>query len=204
MGLIILTLVVRMVKFIRYHRHVRTYVEMGQVFNRLTALEQANRSQEKINWQCSCGNEKRIRANSVKTGQTRSCGCLLTEHARDNARIMCENRDCDGRTSHPLYYIWRGMFYRTEKIYHKDFKRYGGRGIKVHEQWRDWPTFVEDIGRIIGPRPTLKHTLDRIDNDGDYEPGNVRWASPSEQRANTSRITYRSIVDFIRTCSWIE
>lgn len=86
---------------------------------------------------------------------------------------------------HPLYPVWKRIQYRC---YAKSCPRYaewGGRGIRVAQEWLDdfW-AFVEHIG----PRPSIKHSIDRIDNDGHYEPGNVRWATPREQTLNSSQV----------------
>lgn len=81
---------------------------------------------------------------------------------------------------HPLYALWRGMRARCLNPNHKGYPDYGGRGIKVCERWDNFAAFVEDMGEKPGP----EYTLDRIDNDGDYEPGNTRWATWEEQHAN--------------------
>jgi hypothetical protein len=79
---------------------------------------------------------------------------------------------------------WRFMLRRCDDRKSWSYKNYGGRGIRVCEQWYDFETYINDVARVCGRRPTDAHTIDRIDNDGDYEPGNIRWASPSEQMAN--------------------
>lgn len=81
---------------------------------------------------------------------------------------------------HPLYSTWQGMKNRCMNPKSDTYGYYGGRGIKVCERWLDFANFLEDVG----DKPTLKHSLDRIDNDGDYEPGNVKWATQIEQVAN--------------------
>ena len=79
-----------------------------------------------------------------------------------------------------LLSAWRGMINRCESPKNKQYKDWGGRGIKVCDRWKDFDLFVEDVG----PRPSPEYQLDRIDNDGDYEPGNVRWATRAEQSRN--------------------
>jgi hypothetical protein len=85
------------------------------------------------------------------------------------------------KRTHPLFQIWRGMIRRCHDPRVKNYKNYGGRGISVCDQWFDFWTFVADMP----PRPSLKHTIDRKKNDGNYEPENVRWATKSEQMHNT-------------------
>lgn len=82
---------------------------------------------------------------------------------------------------HPLYGVWSSMIQRCTNPNVKCYRHYGGRGIKVCDRWRrSFRAFADDVEE----RPSPRHTLDRIDNDGDYEPGNVRWATKSEQRIN--------------------
>lgn len=101
-----------------------------------------------------------------------------------------------GLTTHPLYRIWVGMLSRCEKPTNASYPRYGGRGIKVCEPWHDPVTFIKDIEAEIGPRPEGRHpsgmplyTLDRIRTDGNYEPGNVQWATAQQQAWNRSKDT---------------
>ena len=89
--------------------------------------------------------------------------------------------DMSKRVRHPLWAIWHGMTQRCTNSNRSDYKYYGERGISVCDRWKTLQNFIDDMG----PRPTLKHTLDRIDNDGDYEPSNCRWATKQEQSTNS-------------------
>ena len=87
------------------------------------------------------------------------------------------------RAANPLYSIWHAMLARTEKPTNHNYKYYGGRGIKVCAEWHDYKVFVAWIDANLGPR-TDGHSLDRINNDGNYEPGNLRWATAKTQAQN--------------------
>jgi hypothetical protein len=133
---------------------------------------------------CDCGNEyvSALQALVGKRGESQrslSCGCLRLEHQR--AAVTSH-----GLAAHPLYGTWEGMLARCENPRTIGYHNYGGRGISVCEWWHDPQVFITDIERILGPRPD-GHSLDRIDNDGDYRPGNVRWATAMMQAANRRR-----------------
>lgn len=94
-----------------------------------------------------------------------------------------------GKTSYPEYNNWRGMRERCSNKNHDHYSRYGGRGIKVCDRWSNFYNFYEDMGQ----KPTPKHSLDRIDNNGNYEPSNCRWATQKEQLRNSSRVKLHTI-----------
>ncbi len=144
----------------------------GQRNGRLVALEPVSRDRHhNVTWRfrCDCGNEHTAQAGSVRAGKIRSCGCFH--------RDTCTTHGMS-RTS--IYKIWAGIVVRCTNEASDDFPRYGGRGIKICDRWRKFENFYSDVGT----RPSLKHSLDRRDNDGHYEPSNCRWATAKEQARN--------------------
>ena len=136
----------------------------GQRFGRLTVLE---RTELKWLCKCDCGNKKIVAGGHLVSGDTKSCGCLRIKHGMRNTR---------------LYSIWHGMKERCYNTKHKFYKHYGGRGIKVCEEWKnDFQTFA-DWALSHGYADNL--TIDRIDVNGNYEPSNCQWATNAEQQRN--------------------
>jgi len=125
---------------------------------------------------CDCGTMYIAPLGHLLRGQIRSCGCLQRD-------VQRELSTTHGMALHSLYRTWRGMIARCTDPQHHSYPNYGGRGITVCTRWLDPRPFVIDIERDLGPRPK-GWTLDRINNDGNYEPGNVRWASAAMQQAN--------------------
>jgi hypothetical protein len=151
----------------------------GQTFGRLTAVAPTvNRSRcGSVIWicRCACGSNTEVRGRHLKSGNTMSCGCL-------NAEATLTRATKHGLSKTPEYRVWAYMIQRCHNPNHQSFPYYGGRGISVCPEWQDG---FEPFYAHAGPRPSPKHTLDRYpDNDGDYTPGNVRWATRKEQAAN--------------------
>lgn len=132
-------------------------------------------------YRCSCGTEKRIRIDHVTSGRVLSCGCLSSD--RTTARNLRHGNSVRGKQT-AEYKIWCGLRRRCTDRGSKLWLYYGGRGISVAPQWLG-PDGFSNFLRDVGTRPTAKHSLDRIDNNADYAPENVRWATRKEQMRNT-------------------
>ena len=149
----------------------------GQVFGRLT-LTKAYAELRGRFWchelKCECGNITTVHGSSLTSGATKSCGCF-------NAEQRFGRNKTHGKTHSLAYISWAGMIQRCTNPKATKVKRYSARGIKVCDRWlNSFENFYADMG----DRPSTKYSLDRIDNDGNYEPTNCRWATAVEQGRN--------------------
>ena len=151
---------------------------VGKVFGRLTVLSSAGVVRGRGTWlcRCDCGVEKTIMRQSLVVGATVSCGCYGKE-----LRVLVNTKHGHsaggGRT--PEYTAWNSMMQRCGNPRAQSYAWYGGRGITICEAWHDFSAFERDMG----PRPA-GHSIDRINNSGNYEPGNCRWATRKQQQRN--------------------
>lgn len=159
-----------------------TYINLSNMqFGRLTVLRRAQKSDSSGNaffeCRCICGNKKIIAGMSLKNGDTSSCGCYHKEQASKKTK---KRMTTHGMSRSKIYKLWVGMFQRCNNPHNVSFKYYGPYGIHVCDRWKQFKNFLVDMG----DPPTPKHSIDRIDPNGHYEPSNCRWATWKEQRAN--------------------
>lgn len=143
----------------------------GRVFGKLTVIKRArNHRHDKTAWlcHCECGTKKSIVSYTLLNGDSRSCGCMQT---RWSHRL----------SDTPEYFVWASMVQRCHNENDQFYHKYGGAGITVYKKWRkDFAAFIAHMGM----RPSRLHSIDRINNDGNYCPGNVRWATRKQQQRN--------------------
>jgi len=172
---------------------MKAKIQSGQKYGRLTSLKRLPSGL----WLflCECGSKIERVSGAVTSGNTSSCGCLR----RDVKREM---KTTHGMSGTPEHNTWRGMIERCTNPKHEKYKNYGAKGISVHPSWLDFATFF----KYVGSKPTPKHSLDRFPNrEGNYEPGNVRWATQRQQCRNTEKnIQYTAFGKTMCMVEWAE
>ncbi len=175
-----------------------TAILEGSVFGRLTVKESHH---QRVQCQCSCGALVWVRKYDLLSGKTSSCGCLRREVGAKRLSVVATVHGGWGTRE---WNRWWNMVRRCSDPSAMGYENYGGRGVSVCSRWqgsKGFEKFLEDLGLA----PSEQHSLDRIDNEGHYEPGNVRWATSREQARN--RRNNRMILAFGRTqclAAWAE
>lgn len=151
----------------------------GERFGRLLVVERAENHGKLPAWWCicECGETVKVLGCNLRTGHTKSCGCVRKE-------VTAKRSITHGMSYDPVFGLWNTMCQRCSNPNNQKYFNYGGRGISVCEEWANsFKAFYDYVSKLphFGEK---SYSLDRINNDGNYEPGNVRWATPVEQANN--------------------
>lgn len=160
----------------------------GKTFGRLTAVKDVGKTSRGRVWQCLCfcGTVKNVVSTYLKNGHTKSCGCLHADSAKASGVLRRTHGFTakDKKWTASEYGVWMSMKSRCSNPRSASYKSYGARGIKVCARWLSFENFIADMGR----RPSSKHTLDRINTNGNYEPANCRWADQLQQAQTRTNV----------------
>lgn len=168
------------IEFLPHPTHPQFVDRTGTVYARLTVIGYAGKDGKRQVWfcECECGNIIKARQGNLHSGNIQSCGCLRDE------KIGALNRTHGMANNNPAYNVWLNMRRRCHDPKYPKFASYGAKGRIVCERWR---TSFENFLADMGERPSEKHSIERLNNDGNYEPGNCIWTDdPLVQANNTS------------------
>lgn len=157
----------------------REWPASGTRFGRLQFVR--GERPDKAHCLCDCGASKAVRIDHLLSGATKSCGCYMREVT---GRLAFLHGASSGGTRTPEFRVWVGMRKRTLSVGSQDYQRYGAKGIGLCDRWLDFPSFLADMG----PRPSPKHSIDRIDGTKGYSPDNCRWATAEVQARNKASV----------------
>ena len=165
----------------RESRAKRRLIDLsGNTYGRLAVIKRVPNKGKSTRWlcKCICGGEVVVLGDNLKSGHTKSCGCIASESK--SRRSTTHGPARPGKLS-KLFVAWQGMKARCYNDKSSSYRNYGGRGIKVCDRWlNSFENFLEDVGDA----PSVNHSIDRIDPNGNYETGNVRWATRAQQNNN--------------------
>jgi hypothetical protein len=159
---------------------------IGRKYGKLTVFQEVEKNphgKRQFICRCECGGSRKVNLGCLNSGYTNSCGCLR----RQQARLNCPPKH--GKSNSPVFHVWRSMKSRCYNPKNASYLHYGARGIKVCDRWMNFQNFLEDMGE---PKKGL--SLDRINNNGNYEPSNCKWSNWNQQarnRSNNRRITHK-------------
>lgn len=161
-----------------YTKNKRPTIQPGERFGDWTVL---GRKDGKLEVRCVCGATRWMKPSNLCSGKSRSCGCRLLVNLEKHRIASGKTAHKQLMLAHPAEYsTWGAMRSRCRNHRSKTFAKYGGRGIQVCERWDTFENFLADMG----PKPSRSHSIDRIDNNGNYEPMNCRWATMKQQVRN--------------------
>lgn len=171
---------------------------IGKQFSEWTVIEYYGRNKQGAHYytcKCSCGNVKNVNRSHLINGNTANCGCKRLKSNADRFKTH-------GLSGDRTWRIWKGIKSRCYNQNTRSYKNYGARGIRMSEEWyASYPTFLSDMGKC----PSDLHSVDRIDNNGDYCKENCRWATTKEQCNNTRRNVFLEYDGRVQTISqWAE
>lgn len=159
-------------------------IQAGERYGRYTLVERAASRKGATYWvcQCDCGTVKEVQLSHLRNGTTQSCGCYRDEVKGQQS--LKHGHWTNGKAS-LTYVSWQDMKLRVLSPNDVAYHNYGGKGVTICDRWLEsFEAFLEDLGE----RPSKKHTLDRIDPNGNYEPGNVKWSTILEQNRNKRNV----------------
>ena len=170
----------------------------GETFGKWRVLKRDGSLNGKPSWlcQCECGTIRTVSGSNLRMGLSCNCGCVRSEKIE-------ERNTTHGKSGTRLYRIWCGLKERTANDKNPAYKWYGARGISLCDEWQDFETF-QKWAVFSGYEPHL--SLDRVNNNGNYEPGNCRWVTPKQQSNNTRKnklLTYNGETHTVSEWAWI-